>query len=215
MEIVLGDKKIHIKKWKGRTKKNFTALINNDKNENKEKDIADILVYSCIEEDITLSPDEYKYMMSKIRAYSLGEEIKMEFYCEKCGNIFARTLLIKDIIRFTYKKLDEIKVKNTVIKLGLIKNKDFYLKKVHEDINYDFLLRIEKFNGSDTFTLDELEHMIDDLDIDILEKIMEEYLDAKFRIDDINTITCDCGKDHTYQFDVIQGFLPESWYIKG
>ena len=211
MEIVLGDKTLHYRKWKGHNKKKFISLMNS---ENDQKEIADALVYSCIEEDVPLSPDEYKYMMSRIRAYSLGEEIKMEFYCKECGNIFTKDLLIKDLIRFKYKKLDEIKFKDIMIKLGKIKNKDFYLQKIQEDINYDFLLRIEKFNDSDTFTLEELENIIDDLDIDILENIMEQYLDAKFRLDDINTITCDCGHEHTYQFDELPGFLPESWYVK-
>jgi len=212
MKLNIGDKEITIRKWKGKDKKNF---INSLKKSNiDQNEVMRSLVYSCIEEDVALSNDQFKYVLSRIRGISLGENIEIEFYCDKCGTVFKKTFELKDIIRFSYKELNEIKVNNVQIKLGDIKNKEFYLKKIQEDPNYDFVLRIETFNGDDAFTLEDIEQKLDDLDIDVLTEIMKQYNEAKFKIDDVNTVTCKCGKAQAYQFDELPGFLPESWFIE-
>ena len=170
------------------------------------------LVYDCITENVILSTEEFKYVLSRIRAFSLGENIDIDFYCSECGKQEIKTFKLIDIIRGTYKPLKEIKVKNVHIKLGEIKNKDFYIKKIQEDENFDFLLRIEEFNSDRTFTLEKLIDIIDNLDIDILTEILEIYEDHKFKIDDINVIECDCGFSEKYEFDELPGFFPESWF---
>ena len=78
MKIKLGNKELTIRKWKGRDKKKFMAAVNAELLD--EQEITNSLVYDCIEEDVALSDDEFKYMLSKIRAYSLGEDISIEFY---------------------------------------------------------------------------------------------------------------------------------------
>jgi hypothetical protein len=210
MKIEVGNKNLEIRKWRGGDKKKFLAALNK-----KDLDINEVmqtLVYDCIEEKVTLSPDEFKYVLSRIRAYSLGEEFNVEFYCDGCGNVFKKTLLLKDTVRYTYKELNEINVQGVSIKLSEIRNKEFYIKKISEDLEYDFLLRIQEINGNESFTLQELESIIDDIDIDILTNIAEIWEDHKFKMDDINTVHCDCGKSYTYKFDEIPEFLPTSWF---
>lgn len=210
MKIEVGGKNLEIRKWKGSDKKHFLAAMRK-----KDLDLNEVmhtLVYDCIEEKVALSPDEFKYVLSRIRAYSLGEEFIVEFYCDGCGNIFKRTFQLKDTVRCTYTPLHEINVQGVNIQLGEIRNKDFYITKLSEDLEYDFLLRISSINGNESFSLNELENIIDDIDIDILTDIYEIWEDHKFKMDDVNTVQCDCGKSHTYKFDEIPKFLPTEWF---
>lgn len=210
MKIIVGSKNLEIRKWKGSDKKNFLKAMK--KTDINIMEVMQTLVYDCLEEKVALSPDEFKYVLSRIRAYSLGEEFNVEFYCNECGNIFKRTFTLKDTMRFTYTPLSEINVQSVNIQLGEIRNKDFYINKISEDIEYDFLLRISSINGNESFSLKELENIIDDIDIDILASIVEIWEDHKFKIDDVNTVQCDCGKSHTYKFDEIPEFLPIEWF---
>lgn len=211
MKLTVGEKTITISKWKGKNKKNFVKLLNSD--EPNEQKVMDTLVYSCIEEkDVILSTDEFRYVLSKIRALSLGENIDFEFYCEKCKEIFKRRIKISDTIRYTYKDLKEIKIPGAMIKLGPVKNKEMYLNKIAEDPDFDMLFRIESINGNDTFTLNELENIIDDLDIDVLEKVVSIFDEHKFKIDDTNTVTCDCKHEMKFKFDELPDFFPSSWF---
>lgn len=210
MKISIGSKNLEIRKWKGSDKKNFLLAL-----KKKDVDITQVmqtLVYDCISEEVALSPDEFKYVLSRIRAYSLGEEFNVEFYCKDCTNTFKRTFTLKETVRFTYKPIQEINVQVVKIKLGEIRNKDFYIKKIAEDTEYDFLLRISSINDNESFSLQELEDIIDDINIDILTDIVEIWEDHKFKIDDVNTVKCDCGKSHTYKFDEIPEFLPTMWF---
>lgn len=212
MKIQVGNKTLTISKWKGKHKKEFISAINNNQDNQNEEKIKNILVYSCIEEDVVLTPDEFRYVLSRIRAYSLGEEIKIDFYCPKCGETFEKIFQIKDIIRPEYKKLQEIKVQDLEIKLGEIKNKEIFYEKILEDPIYELLFKVKSFNGNDTFNLEELEELFDNLDIDVLEKVLEIYEEHRFQIDDINSVTCECGNSMVFEFDELPGFFPENWF---
>lgn len=211
MKIKVGDKTLTIRKWKGRNKKEFVKAL---KSENlNEMQVMDTLVYSCIEEDAILSVDEFRYVLSKIRTYSLGDDVEVEFYCEKCGEVFKKQLKISDIIKYTYKDLKEIKVDDVHIVLGNIRNKDAYISKVSEDEDYDIFFRIESINGNDAFTMDELIDMFDDMDIDTLTKVMEIWEESRFKLDDVSDIECpSCSHVTKFRFDEIPGFFPESWF---
>lgn len=213
MKLKVGDKTLTIRKWKGKDKKAFVKAFKNKTLD--ENEIMNTLVYNCIEEDVVLSVDEFRYALSRIRAYSLGEDLSIDFYCEDCGTIHKHDFKIKDIIRCTYSPLYEIKAKDVRIKLGAIKNRDSYVKLVAEDELYDLLLRIDSINGDNSFTLDGLIEMFDDMDIDVLTDVLEQYESAKFKVDDINIVRCsnpECGKEVKYKFDNLPGFFPPSWF---
>jgi len=210
MQITVGNKNINIRKWKGKDKKNFINALKNP--DVQKSDIMNALVYDCIDENVILSDDEFRFVISRIRALSLGEEFTVEFYCEDCGNTFEQEFLLKDVIRYSYKKLDKIDISGANIKFGEPKNLETYINKVQQDSDYDFLLRIEEINGNNTFTLDELENIINDLDIDVLEEVMSIYDNAKFTVVDTHEVECACGKKQMYKFDDIPGFFPNSWF---
>lgn len=211
MRLDVGDKVIHCRGWKGKEKKKFIASLKQA--EINEEEVLESLVYDCIEEDVVLSTEEFKYVLSRIRAFSLGEDIDIEFYCENCGETYTKTFQLKDIITYSYKELPEINVSGAKIKLGPIRNKTFYEKMIAEDEEYDFLLRIEKFNDNDHFNLEELINLMDNLDVQVLTEIYQIYEDHRFKINDIHSVTCQhCEHQETYQFDELPGFFPESWF---
>jgi len=212
MEIQLGNKKLNIRGWKGKDKKAFLSSIKAEALD--EKRVMESIVYECIEEkNVVLSIEEFKYVLVKIRAISLGEEIKINFYCRKCSELFEKTFLLKDIIKYSYKDLKEIKAPGVVIKLDEIKNKEIYIQKLKEDDLYDLLLRVKSFNGDDTFTLDELMDKFDDLDLSVLSNIIEQYEAAKFKVLDVNAVTCpSCQDVINYEFDELPEFFPSSWF---
>lgn len=211
-KIKVGNKHITIRKWKGKDKKLFKEEIL--KENINFKDVLNTLVYNCIEEDVVLSADEFRYVLIKIREFSLGSEFEFEFYCEECDETFNKKLTIDEIIRYTYEDVKEIKVNDITLKLGNIKNKDIYLEKISGEDGemHDFLLRVEKINDNDSFTYNELIDFFDELDIQTIEEIIEIWNNSKFTLDDINEVECKCGKCTKYKFDELPGFLPESWY---
>jgi len=213
MKIQVGNKTLNINKWKGRHKKEFLKALTADDDLFNNSELMNILVYSCIDEqNVILTDDEFRYVLSRIRAYSLGEDIDIEFYCPKCGNLYEKTFQIKDIIKYTYTPMKEIKVGDVEIKLCEIRNKEIFEKMTAENPDYEMLFKIQSFNGNDTFNLEQLEAMIDDLDVDVLDKIISIYEKNKFKIDDINVVTCTCGHETIYEFDELPGFFPASWF---
>lgn len=212
MQIQVGDKTLNIRKWKGKDKKNFISALH--KSDVSEKEIMNTIVYSCVEEDVVLSVDEFRYVLSRIRAISLGETIEIEFYCNECGNVHKQKFDLKDVIRYTHTPLSEIKVGDVHITLGDIKNRDAYIKRVGQDEIYDFLMRIETFNDDDAFTMESLVEKFDDLDLDVLEEIMGIFESSKFKVDDRNDVKCpECGHVETFIFDELPGFFPNSWFL--
>lgn len=208
--IKLGDKSITIRKWKGKDKRNFVKAIK-DPNVTEDK-ILDSLIYSCIKEDVVLSEQEFRYVMVQIRAFSLGEDISIPFKCPECGHEHTQHFNLSDVIRYKFEPLNNIVTSVTTIKLGDIVNKQTYLEKIVEDPMYDLLLRIKSFNGNDSFTLDELVELFDEMDADEYDHIMETFNSHKFTIDDINEVECTkCSNKTNYSFDEIPGFIPESW----
>lgn len=210
MKIQLKDKTITTRKWKGKDKRAFVKLMQEPSP--NEREIMQTLVYNCIEEEVTLSPDEFKFVISQIRANSLGEEIKYNFYCTECDQTHERSYNISDIIRGVYKEGNVITSGDIVITLGEVRNKEYYLEKVKDGNIYDFFLRIADINGNDTFDLEYLIDYFDELDIDILDDILSQYDELKFKIDDLNTFECDCGHSEVYRFDELPEFFPSSWF---
>ena len=167
MKIDLGNKSVTIRKWKGKDKKLFLKLLD-DKTATQHQ-IMDALVYNCVEEDIVLSIEEFRYVLSRIRAYSLGDILDMEYLCDQCGEISAHSFKISEVIKPNMSTLDKINVDNIEIQFDEIKNRDIYLKYIEDDDLFDMLLRIKSINGDDSYTLENLVDYFDDLDIDVIE----------------------------------------------
>lgn len=212
LKLKVGNKVIHCRKWKGKDKKRFVAAIN--KENVSETDVMQALVYDCIEEDVNLDVEEFRFVLSRIRAYSLGENIHTEFYCESCGNLYEKNFKLKDIITYSFKEgFSELKSGDTRIKIGEIKNRELYTKYIQEDDIYDLLLRVESINNDDSFNLETLIDKFDDLDLDVLADLLEQFEASKFKVLDVNTVECThCEKETKFKFDELPGFFPETWF---
>lgn len=210
MKLKLGNKTVTIRKWKGKDKKSLINALKS--NENKEQSVINSLVYSCIEEDVILDVQETQYVLMHIRAISLGDHFNITLHCDECDTHSEHSCKISDKIRYSFIDKDVLQSGDVVVKIGNIKNKDFYLKKITEDSMYDLLLRVESFNGCDTFTLDELIEKFDDLDVDVLDDIINQWETTRFKVDDINEVECpNCHNKELYKFDAIPNFFPDSW----
>ena len=215
IKVPVGDKILTIRKWKGRDKIKFLNTIKNENidPEDLQNQLINSLVYDCIDENVVLSLDEFRYVLTKIRAYSLGEEIHYEFLCPNCQENFEKTLQLKDIIRYKYVPLKEIKVKDINIQLGKINNKETYMNLIEKDEMYDFILRIKSINENDAFTIEQLDEIINDIDIDVLEEILDIWESSKFKIDNINEVQCPhCEDKQLYEFDDLPDFFPKRWF---
>lgn len=213
MKIKL-DKEITIRKWKAKEKKEF---LNTVRNSESLDTLQDVLVYNCIEENVALNADEFKYVMAQIRSYSLGDEIELEFYCDSCRAKFLNKIKLSSIIKPVYSGKKEIKTKNYKIKIGEIRNPDFYKATIkanpQEEKDYDFYLRIQSINSDDSMTLEEIIELFNEMDIDEFDSIFEQWEDIRFKIDDTEEIVCkNCETSVKYSFDEVPGFFPPAWF---
>lgn len=215
MELKFNGKTINIRKWKAKDRKTFVSEI---KNKNLDSDeIKNALVYDCIDEDVILSPDEFRYVLSRIRAYSLGENIHFEIICSECGNEFELDIDLKDIFKTSFEDKKEIIFKDINIKISDIKNKEYYNKLLSENTDdlylIDFLMRIDSINGNDSYTLEELISYFNNLDIDLFDGILEQWENIRFKIDDVHSVKCpSCNNIHKYKFDELPEFFPTKWF---
>jgi hypothetical protein len=214
MKIKLGNRDITIRKWKAREKKEFLNIVRTSESLDS---LQDVLVYNCIEEKVALNAEEFKYILTQIRSYSLGEEIELEFYCESCKSKFLNTISLNSVVKPVFSSLKQIKTKNYNIKMGEIKNIDFYKKTIKEnpleERDYDFYLRIDSINGDDSSSLDEIIEIFNEMDIDEFDSIFSQWENMRFKIDDVTEIKClNCDDVVKYSFDEIPGFFPPSWF---
>ena len=214
MKIKIGTNEITIRKWKAKEKKEF---LNTVRTSESLDTLQDILVYNCIEENVALSAEEFKYVMTQIRSYSLGDCIDLEFFCDNCKVKFIHTIELKEIIKPIISDIREIKTKNYKIKLGNIRNVDFYRETIKknplEEKDYDFYLRIESLNSDDSLTLEEIVDVFNNMDIDEFDSIFKQWEDIRFKIDDTAEISCkNCGTAVKYSFDEVPGFFPPAWF---
>lgn len=211
-KITVGTRELTIRKWKGKDKRNFINALK--KSDIHELDIMDSLVYSCIiEDDIVLSPDEFKHVLTQIRVFSLGDDVSYNFFCEACGETTEHEFKMTEILKPEFSNENIIQTENFIIELGNIKNKKFYLDKIKEDDIYDFLLRIKKVNDNDTFDIDYLMDIFDEMDVGELQDVMDKWEDIRFKVNDINKVTCGCGQVEEYSFDEIPEFFPKEWFM--
>lgn len=214
MKVKLNNQEITIRKWKAKEKKEF---LNTVRNSESLDTLQDVLVYNCIEEKVALNADEFKYVMTQIRSYSLGDEIELEFFCDSCKSKFLNTIKLQEIIKPIISNLKEIETKNYRIKLGNIRNVDFYKETIknnpNEEKDYDFYLRIESINDNDCLTLAEIVELFNNMDIDEFDSIFEQWEDIRFKIDDTKEVKCKkCSSSVVYSFDEIPGFFPTNWF---
>lgn len=215
--ITIRDKEVKFRKWKVKDKNKFLSNILEEPDNNI---IMNALVYDCLEDDnIALSLEEYKYVLSTIRKESISDDIEYEFTCPKCNHEYTYNTKISEIMRMKAQKYGKISCKDVSFKMGEIKNKKLYLEAINivednrEKEIIDFLFHVEELNGSDAFTFDYLYDFIEELDLDIAMDIFKQWNEMKFSIDDVNVVRCpECSYEEEFKFNFIPNFFPESWF---
>jgi len=215
----LKGEQINFRKWKGKDRKAFLKLLKQD--DIDENAAANTLVYSCLEKQIALSTEEFRYVIAQIRKVSISSTVKYNFLCQECDEEYSTDIKLDDIVKQKYSDNTLISTDDTKIKLTDVRNREFYNKKIEEQYSddeiylCDFLLRIESLNEKDDYTYDELVEYFDDLDTDELDKIFDQWDDIRFVVEDVHTVTCpNCKTPDTYKFDEIEGFFPSTWIIR-
>jgi len=207
------DKEVKYRKWKVKDKKKYTnALI-----EKNSIDIADALVYDCIEDkNLSLTSNEYRYMLMKIRCETVGSIVDFNIVCKECGNEFLIEEDINNVLTPSYNDYDILKTNNVTLKMGSIKNKQAFIeylkdaKTVREIYLIEFLMQIEEINGEDIFTIEYLNDFIDNLDYGDAEELFYQWEEMLFNIDSKHEATCPhCNHTDEYNFEKIPDFYPD------
>jgi hypothetical protein len=222
--VLLEGKTFHIRKWKVKDRKAFKAMIQETKGEISPQLLASILVFPCIlEKNILLTEEEIKYVITLIREISISDEFTFKFYCdnEECEEENEVKIKLKEINKFSQTKWSTVNISETeTITFGERVNAQFYYnvifdcKTPEEKIIADLATHIIKFNDDDTKSYNETLEIIENLDIDIQDKILDEYNKQKFTQNAIYEVQCKkCERKQTFLFDEIPDFLPKSWII--
>lgn len=213
-DLDLGSQVIKFRKWKNKDRKKFKELIKQDNNNQVliAKHTLECLVFSCLDKEYALSPDEIQYVLTKIRQASIGQFTEFKYVCDNCGSENVKELNL-DSISFNATDVTEIKTDNYIIKLAPVRN----IKKYNEliinsgSVLDDLLLRIESINGQTDFSKESLEALFDELETDELDNILDQFK-KRFSIKNTVEYTCkNCNYKKTLVFNEIPDFLPESW----
>lgn len=213
MEIQLGSRKVNIRRWKVKDRKAVKALYREDLSEEKVlKKLVEILVFNCIEEKIDLNPDEIKYLLAKIREYSLNKKITYKFSCPECSKMNEVELSCDEIFK---PKFGEIKnIKN--IELQDVKNPALFnqvLMESESPLLDNLMLRIKTING-EVFNYEKIKSYFDEMDTLELDEILDEFEKMIFTLDSEIEVTCECGHTQKIDFDSIPDLMPIEWVLR-
>lgn len=214
--VSLRDREIKFRKWKVKDRNKFKAAFNAG---NDPKILEQALVFDCLEDPtITLTPEEYRYLMIRIRKESIGNNLHYEFGCKHCGTDYEFDIDLEDTFKPSVKPYGVLKSGNTEFEMGEIQNLKLYKEEVskfqveEERILFDFLMHVKRLNGSDAFRFEDLFNFVNDMDLNVADDIFNQWNEMKFNLIDTRAVQCpNCAKIENIRFDIMPGFLPENW----
>lgn len=213
MEIQLGNRKVNIRRWKVKDRKAIKSLYKEDLSEEKVlKKLVEILVIDCIEEKIDLNPDEIKYLLAKIREYSLNKKIKYKFSCPKCSKMNEIELSCDEIFKPKFGEIKNIKD----IELQDVKNPKLFnqvLMESESPLLDNLMLRIKTISG-EVFNYEKIKSYFDEMDTLELDEILDEFEKMIFTLDSEIDVTCECGHTQKIDFDSIPDLIPIEWVLR-
>ncbi len=114
---------------------------------------------------------------------------------------------IGDVISFTYSPWKDIKN----ISVQDVPNVKLYNSDKEADDIKELAYRTKSIDGN-IMSFDDVVEYYEDMDIDELDEILEEFDKMMFMVQNEKTFTCESCKDEkTFEFDEIPSFFPESW----
>lgn len=216
-ELELQGRKIKFRTWKVKDKEN---LIKAKTNYDKKK----ALVFNCLENpNEALDYLEYEYVLFNIRNKSLPNYVtKYVLRCPNCGAVYNCNVHFSDILEKNDRKYSEIKSGNYSIKVGNIRNQEFYENMImnitdnEQKILIDFILHITEFNSRIDFSAEELIKIFDSMDIEVFEDIFKQWNSMRFSYNTIGYCTCpECDYEDRFDFKDVDNFYPKSWFNIG
>lgn len=211
------EKEITIREWLGKDRKNFKKMLKLKGDAFSELDIVDTLMYPCITENVSLTIEESRYVIAKIREISISEKIKFSWKCPKCDIENKETITVDQIFKAKVGNFGTCVANNKTFKFSEVKNHQFYIEKMRDPEQedkelIDLFLHIDTIDNNNDFSIDSLMEMFDEMPTRELDIIFEEYKKQLFSIDDVSEFTCKCKHKEKFVFDEIPDFLPESWF---
>jgi hypothetical protein len=214
--VKLRDQEVKFRKWKVKDRTKFKQAL---KDGLPGHVIDEALVYDCLEDpSITLTPEEFKYVMIQIRKESIGDSLQYELACQSCSKIYEVDVKLDDLFQPSYSDFGKLKHGDISIEMGRVQNKNFYREEVakftdnDERSLFDFLMHIKKINGSDSFTFESLFEYINNMDLDAAASIFDQWEAMKFNLNETKKVNCPYCKNHTLiKFDFMPDFVPSNW----
>jgi hypothetical protein len=178
MEIKLGkNKKVQIKAWKTKTKKEFLNIIKNKKDKLTEEDILNTLILPYIEpNNIYFSEEELQYLLINIRNISVSENIKFITKCNNCNKDIEIDTNILNLCEYKENQYPIIKddiswkdIENErILKTNITKYKD------ELPGNIEMFMHIDGIENKKFKNLDEIIEFFEDLTLEESNKISKD-----------------------------------------
>ena len=204
------EKEVKIYQWKTKAKKDFIKKIKEKKEQITEEDILEVLFNPYVEpNDIYFSEDEIQYLLVQIRDFSIKDDIKFRIKCSSCSDIIEVKTRPLDIVKYQENQYPteidnvvwkDIKLRNT---LEIAKHKLDMLPWIVE-----MLLHIEKANGEEIKSLEEVVYFYENLSLDESSKLEEDYDKVRSLLSIEKEIKCPhCNETDTYFFKEVPKFF--------
>ena len=212
--------KIQYRKWKVRDKIELDKIELDSNLTTLEKQLRkrNVFVYNCLKDPVLLDIEQYNYVLSLIREYSLHSPIEFTLECNKCNEQFIANYNTLELISFKEFDFSDIAVSNLKFSLGNISNPDYDRDilnafSLSERFILDFAYHVTKVNDKEVKLNDVIE-MLQDLDVDEYQEIFKRYNSQRAICNFTKTVKCPkCGLSDLYEFNNLSTFFPQSWSV--
>lgn len=227
-EVSIRDKVFKFRSWKIKDKKSYlswTSKIDvNNKQEYNNKIIRGLrqcLVLNCIEGKVSITPDEYQFLLCAIRSKSVNHKIEMTLQCEKCGKDYDFDLDIDksiktdcDNFKTIIVEMDKGSLRFEMGRIGSQEVYDDYMNKSEsefEGLFVDFVLHVQKINNK-VYSAEDRFKLFNSVDVNVFEEIIKQWEPQRFKVDNVIGVVCThCKHVEEVIVDDIPGFFPISW----
>lgn len=218
--VTISGMDVQYRKWKVKDKLELDKVDGDLTLDNIQKSLKkrDIFVYNCLKDRVVLDVEQYNYVLSLIREFSLHEPMEFTLECTECKAKFLKSFATTEIITFKEADYKDIVVGDLTFKIGNVTdtNYDFDILNAmctSERFLADFAYHVKSVNGDDVSPSGVMD-ILSELDVDKFQGLFDDYNDQKFVCSFARTIQCpDCGHEDIYEFDNLTAFFPKSWNV--
>lgn len=211
---------LEYRKWKVKDKLELDKIDADLTADNIQKMIRkrEVFVYNCLKERVPLDIEQYNYVLSLIREYSLHSPMEFTVECTHCKAKFLQSLSTPEIITFRDADYKDITVKDLTFKIGNVTDPgyDFDIlnaMSTSERFLADFAYHVVSINDKEVSPTDVME-ILGEFDVDDFQVLFDSYNNQKFVCGFSKAIVCpECGEGDIYEFDNLTAFFPKSWNV--